>query len=138
MTIPRKMVSFRTGGSFNNTASGAKVITEVPANKILVIETISADIRVQATAPIPEVARLVIVPGYASLPGAPLIDIPVIRLAKSAGDNLVHYVALASMRAYATDGIVQYTIELSKPSSGAFDVSLFGYLIPTSSPSLAP
>jgi hypothetical protein len=52
--------------------------------------------------------------------------------------NFLNYVALADMRAYATDGLVQFTIDLSIPSSGSFDLSLFGYLLPANSRSLGP
>ena len=141
MAIPRrKMVRIRTGGSLNpNSSHSTEVITTVPAKMILVIETISANIRIPNTPSIPEVARFCIVTGSAFPPGtgSPLIDLPMIRMAIDPAGNLLNYVALAHMRAYA-DELVQYSIDLSKPSSGAFDVSLFGYLIPTSSASLAP
>ena len=117
----------------------AAVVTTVPANKVLVIETISANIRIPETAPAPEVARLSVVTGSAFPPGtgSPLIDIPMTRMAADPAD-FVNYVALVNMRAYATNGLVQYSIDLSRPSSGAFDLSLFGYLLSADSPSLAP
>lgn len=59
------------------------------------------------------------------------------RMAVDPAGNFLNYVALAHMRAYA-DELVQYSIDLTQPSSGAFDVSLFGYLIPKNSQSLAP
>ncbi|HET8671383.1 MAG TPA: hypothetical protein VFM05_12385, partial [Candidatus Saccharimonadales bacterium] len=115
-------------------------ITTVPARKVLVIETISANIRIPKATPSPEVARLAVVTGSAfpSGTGSPLLDIPTTRMATDPAGNFVNYVALANMRAYATDGIVQYSIDLSIPSSGSFDVSLFGYLLPADSPNLAP
>jgi hypothetical protein len=141
MAIPRrKMVRIRTSGNLNPNASrsGAE-LTTVPADKILVIETISLNIRIPNTPSIPEVARFCIVTGSAFPPGtgSPLIEVPVTRMATDPAGNFLNYVALTHMRAYA-DELVQYSIDLSKPSSGAFDVSLFGYLIPASSPSLAP
>jgi hypothetical protein len=137
----RKMVRIRSSGALNAGASrSSEVITTVPANQVLVIETISANIRIPETSPLPEVARLAIVTGSAFPPqtGSPLIDIPMIRMATDPAGNFVNYVGLASIRAYATDGLVQYSIDLSRASSGAFDVSLFGYLLPNDSPSLAP
>jgi hypothetical protein len=138
---PREMVRIRTSGDLNpNSSRSGEVITTVPTGKVLVIETISANIRIPNTTPVPEVARLVVVTGSAFPPGtgSPLIDIPMTRMATDPAGNFVNYVALANMRAYATDGLVQYSIDLSKPTSGAFDVSLFGYLLPADSPSLAP
>jgi hypothetical protein len=87
-----------------------------------------------------KVARVVIVTGSAFPPktGSPLIDLPMTRMATDPAGNFVNYVGLAQMRAYATNGIVQYSIDLDRPSSGAFDVSLFGYLLSADSPSLAP
>jgi hypothetical protein len=140
-TYPRQMVRIRTSGQLNAAASrSAEVITTVPADKVLVIETVSADIRIPATATAPEVARLVVVTGSAFPPGtgSPLIDIPVTRMATDPAGNFVNHVALAHMRAYATDGLVQYSIDLSAPSSGDFDLSLFGYLLSADSPSFAP
>jgi hypothetical protein len=137
----RKMVRIRSSGALNAGASrSSEVITTVPANQVLVIETISANIRIPETRPLPEVARLAVVTGSAFPPqtGSPLIDIPMIRMATDPAGNFVNYVGLASIRAYATDGLVQYSIDLSRASSGAFDVSLFGYLLPIDSPSLAP
>lgn len=140
-TYPRKMVRIRTSGNLNPGSSrSGEVITTVPANKVLVIETISANIRIPATTPLPDVARFVVVTGSAFPPGtgSPLIDIPMTRMATDPAGNFVNYVALANIRAYATDGLVQYSIDLSIPSNGAFDVSLFGYLLPANSPSLSP
>jgi hypothetical protein len=137
----RQMVRIRSSGTLNAGGSrSSEVITTVPANKVLVIETISANIRIPETTPLPQVARLAIVTGSAFPPntGSPLIDLPITRMATDPAGNFVNYVGLANMRAYATDGLVQYSIDLSKPSSGAFDVSLFGYLVPADSPSLAP
>jgi hypothetical protein len=137
----RKMVRIRSSGTLNAEASrSGEVITTVPANKVLVIETISANIRIPETTPLPQVARLAIVTGSAFPPdtGSPLIDLPITRMATDPAGNFVNYVGLANMRAYATDGIVQYSIDLNRPSSGAFDLSLFGYLLPADSPSLAP
>lgn len=139
--IPREMVRIRTSGNLNPAASrSSQTITTVPARRVLVIETISANIRIPQATPAPEVARLVVVTGSASPPGtgAPLIDIPMTRMAADPAGNFVNYVATVSARAYAVDGIVQYSIDLSIPSSGSFDVSLFGYLLPADSPSLAP
>ena len=136
----REVVRIRTSGSLDATSSRtSESIMTVPADKVLVIETISASIRVPDTAPVPKVARLVLVTGSASPPGtgSPLIDIPVTQMATDPAGNLVNYVALANMRAYA-DELIQYSIDLSIPSSGAFDVSLFGYLLPTNSPCLTP
>lgn len=117
-TYPRQMVRIRTSGQLNAAASrSAEVITTVPADKVLVIETGSA-----------------FPPGT----GSPLIDIPVTRMATDPAGNFVNHVALAHMRAYATDGLVQYSIDLSAPSSGDFDLSLFGYLLSADSPSFAP
>ena len=112
----------------------------MPSNRILVIETISANIRIPETMPLPQVARLAIVTGSAFPPntGSPLIDISMTRMAADPAGHFVNYVGLAHMRAYATDGLVQYSIDLDRPSDGAFDVSLFGYLLPADSPSLAP
>ena len=137
----RTMVRIRSSGTLNAEASrSGEVITTVPANKVLVIETISANIRIPETMPLPQVARLAIVTGAAFPPntGSPLIDIPITRMATDPTGHFVNYVGLAHMRAYATDGLVQYSIDLDRPSSGAFDVSLFGYLLPAGSPSLAP
>jgi hypothetical protein len=137
----RKMVRIRSSGTLNAAASrSSEVITTVPANKVLVIETISANIRIPETMPLPQVARVTIVTGSAFPPntGSPLIDLPMTRMATDPAGNFVNYVGLAHMRAYATDGIVQYSIDLDRPSGGAFDVSLFGYLLPADSPSLAP
>jgi hypothetical protein len=137
----RTMVRIRSSGTLNAGASrSGEVITTVPANKVLVIETISVNIRIPETMPLPQVARLTIVTGAAFPPntGSPLIDIPITRMATDPAGNFVNYVGLAHMRAYATDGLVQYSIDLDRPSSGAFDVSLFGYLLPAHSPSLAP
>ena len=137
----RKMVRIRWSGTLNAAASrSSEVITTVPANKVLVIETISANIRIPETMPLPQVARVVIVTGSAFPPktGSPLIDLPMTRMATDPAGNFVNYVGLAQMRAYATNGIVQYSIDLDRPSSGAFDVSLFGYLLSADSPSLAP
>ena len=139
-TYSREMVRIRTSGDLNAASSrSSQVITTVPADKVLVIETISANIRIPDTTPVAEVARLVVITGSASPPGtgSPLIDIPVTRMATDPAGNFVNYVALVNMRAYA-DGLVQYTIDLNLPSSGAFDVSLFGYLLAADSPSLAP
>jgi len=107
---------------------------------VLVIETISANIRIPETMPLPQVARVAIVTGSAFPPqtGSPLIDLPITRMATDPAGNFVNYVGLAHIRAYATGGIVQYSIDLDRPSSGAFDVSLFGYLLSADSPSLAP
>ena len=140
-TYQRKMVRIRSSGTLNAGASRAsEVITTVPANKVLVIETISANIRIPDTMPLPQVARLAIVTGSAFPPntGPPLIDVPITRMATDPAGNFVNYVGLAHIRAYATDGLVQYSIDLDRPSSGAFDVSLFGYLLPADSPNLAP
>jgi hypothetical protein len=137
----REMVRIRTSGSLNEHASRSSAeITTVPANKILVIETISVDIRIPATASVPEVARLCVITGSAFPPGTgiPLIDFPVTRMATDPAGNFINYVALANVRAYATDGLVECSIDLSKPSSGSFDLSLFGYLLSAGSPSLAP
>ena len=52
-----------------------EVITTVPKNKVLVIETISVNIRIPETVPLPQVARLAVVTGSA-FPlntGSPLI-----------------------------------------------------------------
>lgn len=137
----RKMVRIRTSGTLNAGGSrSSEVITTVPKNKVLVIETISVNIRIPETVPLPQVARLAVVTGSA-FPlntGSPLIDVPITRMATDPAGNFVNYVGLASIRAYATDGLVQYSIDLSSPSSGAFDLSLFGYLLPADSPSLAP
>lgn len=140
-TFPREMVRIRTSGNLNPTASrSGQTITTVPARKVLVIETISANIRIPKATPTPEVARFVVVTGSAfpSGTGSPLLDIPTTRMATDPAGNFVNYVALASIRAYATGGIVQYSIDLSIPSSGSFDVSLFGYLLPADSQNLAP
>lgn len=140
-TFPRKMVRIRTSGNLNPAASrSGQTITTVPANKVLVIETISANIRIPSSTPAPEIARLVVVTGSAFPPGtgSPLIDIPISRMATDPAGNFVNHVALANLRAYATGGLVQYTIDLSIPSSGSLDVSLFGYLLPANSPSFAP
>ena len=137
----RKMVRIRSSGTLNAAASrSSEVITTVPANKVLVIETISANIRIPETMPLPQVARVAIVTGSAFPPqtGSPLIDLPITRMATDPAGNFVNYVGLAHIRAYATGGIVQYSIDLDRPSGGAFDVSLFGYLLPADSPSLAP
>jgi hypothetical protein len=137
----RKMVRIRSSGTLNAGSSrSSEVITTVPANKVLVIETISANIRIPETTPLPEVARLAVVTGSAFPPntGSPLIDVPIIRMATDPAGNFVNYVGLASIRAYATDGLVQYSIDLNRASSGAFDISLFGYLLPADSPSFAP
>jgi len=139
--IPREMVRIRTSGNLNPAASrSGETITTVPARKVLVIETISPNIRIPEATSTPQVARLVIVTGSAFPPGtgSPLIDIPMIRMATDPAGNFVNYVATVNARAYATDGIVQYSIDLSIPSEGSFDVSLFGYLLPADSPSLAP
>ena len=135
------MVRIRTSGNLNPAASRTgQTITTVPARKVLVIETISANIRIPAATPAPEVARFVVVTGSAFPPGtgSPLIDIPMTRMATDPAGSFVNYVATISARAYATDGIVQYSIDLSVPSDGSFDVSLFGYFLPSNSPSLAP
>ena len=140
-TYPREMVRIRTGDNLNAAASrSGAVITTVPANKVLVIETVSANVRIPETAPAPEVARLSVVTGSAfpAGTGSPLIDIPMTRMAADPAGNFVNYVALVNLRAYATNGLVQYSIDLSRPSSGAFDLSLFGYLLSADSPSLAP
>lgn len=137
----RRMVRIRSSGTLNAAASrSSEVLITVPATRILVIETISANIRIPETMPLPQVARLAIVTGSAFPPntGSPLIDIPMTRMATDPAGNFVNYVGLACLRAYATDGLVQYSIDLDRPSSGAFDVSLFGYLLPADSPSLAP
>jgi hypothetical protein len=137
----RKMVRIRSSGTLNAGASrSGEVITTVPGNKVLVIETISVNIRIPESTPLPEVARVAIVTGSAFPPhtGSPIIDIPIVRMATDPPGNFVNYVGLACIRAYATDGLVQYSIDLSRASSGAFDVSLFGYLLPIDSPSLAP
>jgi hypothetical protein len=136
----RKMVRIRSSGTLNAGATrSGEVITTVPANKVLVIETISVNIRIPQTTPLPEVARVAIVTGSAFPPhtGSPLIDLPIVRMATDPAGNFVNHVGLASIRAYATDGLVQYSIDLSRASSGAFDVSLFGYLLPIDSPNLA-
>ena len=140
-SFPRTMVRLRSSGTLNAGASrSSEVLTTVPANKVLVIETISANIRIPETMPLPQVARFTIVTGSAFPPntGSPLIDLPITRMAADPAGNFINYVGLAHLRAYATDGIVQYSIDLDRPSSGAFDVSLFGYLLPADSPSLAP
>lgn len=137
---PREMVRIRTSGELNPKSSrSSEVIMNVAADKVLVIETISIDIRIPNATPMPEVSRFAVATGSAYPPGtgSPLIDIPVIRMAVDPAGNFANYVALANMRAYATDGLVQYSIDVSKPSSGSFDVSLFGYLLPADSPSLA-
>ncbi len=137
----KQMVRLRSSGTLNAGASrSSEVLTTVPANKVLVIETISANIRIPETMPLPQVARFWIVTGSAFPPntGSPLIDLPITRMAADPAGNFVNYVGLAHLRAYATDGIVQYSIDLDRPSGGAFDVSLFGYLLPAGSPSLAP
>jgi hypothetical protein len=139
--MKKEMVRIRTSGNLNAGSSrSTAVITTVPADKVLVIETISANIRIPVATPVPEVARLVVVTGSAFPPGtgSPLIDIPMTRMATDPAGNFVNYVALENIRAYATDGLVQYSIDLSIPSSGAFDLSLFGYLLPADSRSLAP
>ena len=77
--FPREMVRIRTSGNLNPTASrSGQTITTVPARKVLVIETISANIRIPKVTPTPEVARFVVVTGSASPSGtgAPLLDIP--------------------------------------------------------------
>ena len=137
----RKVVRIRTSGTLNAEASrSSEVITTVPANKVLVIETISANIRIPETTPLPQVARLAVVTGSAFPPdtGSPLIDLPITRMATDPAGDFVNYVGLANMRAYATDGLVQYSIDLNRASSGAVDISLFGYLLPADSPSFAP
>ena len=139
--VRREMVRIRTSGNLNPTASRtAQTITTVPARKVLVIETISANIRIPEATPAPEVARFVVVTGSAFPPGtgSPLIDIPMTRMATDPAGSFVNYVVTLSARAYATDGIVQCSIDLSVPSDGSFDVSLFGYFLPSNSPSLAP
>ena len=139
--MKKEMVRIRTSGNLNAGSSrSTAVITTVPADKVLVIETISANIRIPVATPVPEVARLVVVTGSAFPPGtgSPLIDIPMTRMATDPAGNFVNYVALENIRAYASDGLVQYSIDLSIPSSGAFDLSLFGYLLPADSRSLAP
>ena len=102
---------------------------------------LSAPISYTKGTPTPEVARFVVVVTGSAFPsgtGAPVLDIPTTRMATDPAGNFVNYVALASIRAYATDGIVQYSIDLSIPSSGSFDVSLFGYLLPAESQNWAP
>jgi hypothetical protein len=135
------MVRIRTSGQFTTAYSSAgEVITTVPADKVLVIETISANIRIQQTTPLPDIGRFVVVTGSVFPPGtgSPLIDIPVTRMTTNPIGNFIYYVGLANVRAYATDGIVQYSMDFTVPSRGFFDVSLFGYLLPADSPSLAP
>lgn len=137
---PREMIRLRSSGVLNAAASRtAQDFITVPSDKVLVIETISANIRITEAIPEPEVARLVVVTGSASPSGtgAPLIDIPVTRMAIDPAGNFLNYVALANIRAYATDGLVQYMIDLSIPSKGSFDVSLFGYLVPVGCPYLS-
>jgi hypothetical protein len=129
------MVRIRTSGQFTTAYSSAgEVITTVPADKVLVIETISANIRIQQTTPLPDIGRFVVVTGSVFPPGtgSPLIDIPVTRMTTNPIGNFIYYVGLA------TDGIVQYSMDFTVPSRGFFDVSLFGYLLPADSPSLAP
>jgi hypothetical protein len=71
--VTRIMVRIRTSGILNPAASrSAQTITTVPANKVLVIETISANIRIPVAIPAPEVARLVIDTGSAFPPGTAL------------------------------------------------------------------
>jgi archaeosine-15-forming tRNA-guanine transglycosylase len=74
--FPREMVRIRTSGNLNPTASrSGQTITTVPARKVLVIETISANIRIPKATPMPEVARFVVVTGSAfpSGTGSPLL-----------------------------------------------------------------
>lgn len=136
--VCREMVRIRTSGVLNEAASRttAVIIADVPADKVLVIETISASIRIPVTTPMPEVARLVVNTGSSFPPetGSPLIDIPVTRMATDPAGDFVNYVALANMKAYATGGSVQCSIDLSIKSSGAFDVSLFGHLVSYNTP----
>src|SRR4026208_1471661 len=108
----RKMVRIRWSGTLNAAASrSSEVITTVPANKVLVIETISANIRIPETMPLPQVARFSIVTGSAFPPntGSPLIDLPITRMAADPAGHFINYVGFAHIRAYATDGIVQYS-----------------------------
>ena len=75
--FPREMVRIRTSGNLNPTASrSGQTITTVPARKVLVIETISANIRIPKATPTPEVARFVVVTGSAfpSGTGSPLLE----------------------------------------------------------------
>jgi hypothetical protein len=132
-----KMVRIRTFGSLNEGGSKtAGDITNLTANEVLVIETISVSIRIPYATPLPEVSRLTIATGYPNA-NPPLIDLPVTRMAIDPAGNLVNYIALANVRAYATDGFVKYSIDFSVPSMGDFDVSLFGYILPADSPSLS-
>jgi len=88
----RQMVRIRTGGVLNpNHSSDAEEIMTVPRGKVLVIETISASIRIAKTPSTPEVARLCIVTGSAFPPGtgSPLIDIPVTRMAVNPEGNFL-------------------------------------------------
>lgn len=137
----RELFRMRSGGIFNpNSSRTSTLLTEVRADQILVIETISIAIRVPQSSPTPEVSRFSLTTGAASPEGtgSPLVDIPVTRMATDPAGDLVNFIALANMRVYATDGTLQYSIDLSKPSSGSFDVSVYGYLLPADSRSLAP
>ncbi len=139
--IVRKVVRIRTSGQLNTgSPRSTAVVTTVKDDEILVIETVSLSLRVPLPAQIPDVVRFALTTGAEFPPGtgSPLLDIPVARTGVDPAGQLVNYVALAHMRAYATAGIVQYSIDLSVPCAGAFDVSVFGYLIPATSPSLAP
>ena len=61
----RRMVRIRSSGTLNAAASrSSEVLITVPATRILVIETISANIRIPETMPLPQVARLAIVTGW--------------------------------------------------------------------------
>ena len=71
--VRREMVRIRTSGNLNPAASrSGQTITTVPARKVLVIETISANIRIPEATPAPEVARFVVVTGSAFPPGTVL------------------------------------------------------------------
>jgi hypothetical protein len=137
----RRMVRTRVSILLNAGASrsSGEIIT-VPADKILVIETLSASISIPETTPLPEVVRFEVVTGSASPAGggSPLIDLPVTKMATDPVSNFVNFIALSHMRAYATDGLVQFLVDFSTPTAGGAEVSLFGYLLSANDFSLAP
>lgn len=135
----REMVRVRADEDLNPAASrSSQTITTVPAGKILVIETVSINIRIPHATPMPDISKVTLITGSASGDGSPLIDMPVTRMAVDPAGNSVNYTALASMRAYAADGAVQCSVDVDIPTDGTFKVSLFGYLLSADSPSLAP
>lgn len=141
ISYPREMVRLHIREQLNENGSRTRaILREMEGDRILVIETVSVNVRIPESTPLPEIARFQIFTGSAcpAEMGTPVVDIPMTRMATDPEGKSISYVAVENMRVYAAGEKVQCTLDMSSPTSGRLSVNVFGYLVSAESPSLAP